>query len=280
MIINATAGDVKALNDALNLIARALKILGDTRTPEQRQAAAAGIIADPQAALDLIARAEQVRQAQREAAAARRDGDTEKAEQIEQTLPEGPRCEGRSGNPRPFAFGTSVLYFHMNRETLDAILNGDPCAGAGVVRMKDIGPVIADQVKQWLGHTHVVVKPVINLAGIQPVDHYETPPAISEAIGLIRQADAWPHATCLSRRQDNEHTKPFVPMDEGGPPGQTDPLKMSKMTRSHHRLKTFGGWTVRQLRPGAWLTRSPHGYYYLVDPFGTTALGKLALSGP
>ena len=64
MIINAAAGDVKALNDALNLIARALKILGDTRAHEQRLAAAAGIIADPQAALDLIARAEQVRQAQ------------------------------------------------------------------------------------------------------------------------------------------------------------------------------------------------------------------------
>jgi hypothetical protein len=66
LIINAAAGDVKALHDSLNLIARAMKILGDPRTHEQRQAAAAGIIADPQTALDLIARAEQVRQAQRE----------------------------------------------------------------------------------------------------------------------------------------------------------------------------------------------------------------------
>ena len=171
-------------------------------------------------------------------------------------------------------FGTSVLYYHLSQETLDTVLNGQPYAG-GVVRIEDIGPVIADQVKQWLGHANVVVKPVINLAGIQPVDHYETPPAISEAIGLIRQADAWPYSTCVSRRQDNEHTIRYVPMDEGGPPGQTDPLKMSKMTRSHHRLKTHCGWTMRQLRPGAWLTRSPHGYHYLVDHLGTTALGKL-----
>jgi hypothetical protein len=50
---------------------------------------------------------------------------------------------------------------------------------------------------------------------------------------------------------------------------------MSKLTRSHHRIKTFGGWTMRQLRPSAWLTRSPHGYHYLVDQLGTTALGRL-----
>jgi hypothetical protein len=121
----------------------------------------------------------------------------------------------------------------------------------------------------------VVLRPVINLAGVQPVDHYETPPRIAEAIRLIRAADSWPFATCLSRHQDCEHTTPYVPMNRGGPPGQTDPLKMSLMTRSHHRLKTFAGWTVKQLRPGTWLYRSPHQYYFLVDQHGTTPLGKL-----
>ena len=126
------------------------------------------------------------------------------------------------------------------------MLAGEPYAGAGVVRVEDIGPVILDQVHQWLDHSNVVLKPVINLAGVQPVDHYETPPAISEAIGLIRSADSWPFGTCMSRHQDNEHTEPFVPMNRGGPPGQTDPLKMSKMTRGHHRIKTHAGWTVTQ----------------------------------
>jgi hypothetical protein len=50
---------------------------------------------------------------------------------------------------------------------------------------------------------------------------------------------------------------------------------MSLMTRRHHRIKTHGGWTVTQPRPGAWLHRSPHGYHYLVDQHGTTPLGKL-----
>ena len=64
-------------------------------------------------------------------------------------------------------------------------------------------------------------------------------------------------------------------MDQGGPPGQTDPLTMAKLTRTHHRLKTHGGWTVHQVKPGAWQWRSPHGYHFLVDQHGTTPLGKL-----
>ncbi len=43
------------------------------------------------------------------------------------------------------------------------------------------------------------VKPVIDLAGVQPVDHYETPPKTSEAIRLIRTADYFPYGTSTSR---------------------------------------------------------------------------------
>ena len=158
---------------------------------------------------------------------------------------------------------------------MDKILAGEPFAGAAVGRVEDLGPLILDQIKTWLQHANVILKPVIDLADIPPVDHYETPDRISEAIGLIRSPDSWVHATSTSPHQDNEHTQPYLPMNRGGPPGQTDPLKMSKMTRFHHRLKTHGGWTVQQLRPGAWLYRSPHRYYFLVDQHGTTPLGRL-----
>ena len=50
---------------------------------------------------------------------------------------------------------------------------------------------------------------------------------------------------------------------------------MGKLTRRHHRWKTFAGWTVTQPRPGARLYRSPHHYGFLVDEHGTTALGRL-----
>jgi hypothetical protein len=281
MVINANAGDLVDLDKALDVIAGALEVFGDARSLQQRRATAAGIIADPQAALDLVAQAEQVRQTHREAAAARRAGDSDLAEEIEQTLPD----PTAPASWKPFMFKRAVLYYHLSKETLDAILAGKDFAGAGVVRVEDIGPVILDQVKQWLGHSNVVLKPVINLPGIQPVDHYETPPAMSEAIGLIRQADSFPYGTCTSRHQDNEHDA--VPPDEPRwatavttdrplHPAQTGPATQPE-TRPvrHHRMKTFGGWTVHQVRPGAWLFRSPHGYYYLVDQLGTTSLGKL-----
>ena len=62
-------------------------------------------------------------------------------------------------------------------------------------------------------------------------------------------------------------------MNQGGPPGQTDPTQDEQDDQGHHRLKTHAGWTVTQLRPGAWLYRSPHRYYFLVDQHGTTPLG-------
>ena len=72
----------------------------------------------------------------------------------------------------------AVLYYHLSKETLDAILAGKQYAGAGVVRVEDIGPIIADQVCQWLAHTNVVVKPVIDLSAIPPVDHYDITPSL------------------------------------------------------------------------------------------------------
>ncbi len=101
-------------------------------------------------------------------------------------------------------------------------------------------------------------------------------PLFTSGIGLEKPADHYPYATSLSRHQDNDHTKPYVPIDLGGPPGQTDRAKIGKLTRRHHRVKTFAsGWTVTQPRSGVWLWRTPHRHYYLVDHTGTTALGRL-----
>ena len=143
------------------------------------------------------------------------------------------------------------------------------------MRVDDIGPVIADQVRRWLQHTQVTVKPVIDLAGTPPVDHYETPPRLSEVIGLRRAADYFPYGSNLSRHQENDHTIPYIAMNRGGPPGQTHPTKMGKLTKRHHRIKTHGGWRVEQVASGIWLYRSPHGYHFLVHQHGTTALGRL-----
>ncbi len=266
VIIEATAGDVAYFHAAIELIARALTILGDTRPVEERRASGIGILAHPTAAQQLLETAETTRHTQCAAAAARRTGNHPLADQLEATLPHhlrptqspdtpddpdqtGGSDESAEWDPpeqtaepaespgsnaseevveprrapvrcdrKPLTFGTAVVYYHLTRETLDAILAEQEFAGAGVVRVEDIGPVIADQVQQWLQHANVTVKPVIDLAGIQPVDHYETTPTMSEAIGLINETDSWPYSNCQTRHQDNDHTQPYLPMDEGGPP--------------------------------------------------------------
>ena len=221
IFIKARAGDVTAFDAAVELIARALKTIGDTRPVQQRRASAVGILADPAAAHDLIAEAERVRNAQSQAAAARRAGDHESAEQLAATLPDGVQPDGRCGRQSPFTFGTAVLYYHLSRETLDAMLAGQPYAGAGVVRVEDIGPVILDQVQQWLGHANVVLKPVIDLAGDPTRRPLRDP---TEDIGSHPAdpiVDYFPYGTSTSRHQDCEHTDPFVPMNRGGRRPQT-----------------------------------------------------------
>ena len=320
MFIKAAAGDLEQLNKALDVISRARKILGDTRPPQQRRATAVGIIANPHAAQDLIARAERARTLQIQAAAARRAGNLELAARIEHTLaelmlttPTDPtqtdpgQCDPTPTDPtptdptptdptqydpdptpadptspvdgwrcdrRPLTFGTAVLYYHLHRDTLDNILAGEPFAGAGVMRVEDIGPVIADQVRQWLQHSQVTVKPVIDLAGIPPVDHYETPPRLSEAIGLIAPPTTSRTApACLDIKKTNTPSPTSRSMRVGHPDRPTRPRWPRSPSATIGSKPTPAG-RVEQVASGIWLYRSPHGYHFLVHQHGTTALGR------
>ncbi|MDQ3615579.1 MAG: hypothetical protein M3393_02940, partial [Actinomycetota bacterium] len=69
-----------------------------------------------------------------------------------------------------------------------------------------------------------------------------------------------------------DHITPYVPPDEGGPPGQTAADKLAQPCRRHHRLKTHSGWSYTMPEPGLYLWRSPTGRRYLVDHTGTTTL--------
>ncbi len=167
-------------------------------------------------------------------------------------------------DPRPKA----VLYVHLTKEALDS--------GDGVARVEGIGPVTLDQAKQWLSDCTITLKPVLDVAGITPVDAYEIPDQMREAIHLITPADTFPYASCTSRKMDLDHTIPYLPMvstsSTGGPPGQTGIGKLGPLTRRHHRIKTHSRWQVKQPFPGIYLWRSPHGRYWLVDHTGTHRL--------
>jgi hypothetical protein len=162
----------------------------------------------------------------------------------------------------------ATLYVHMSLAAFRT--------RTGVARAEDgIGPITVQQAAEFLAHTNVSIKPVIDLTDQRAVDCYETPSWMREAVHLLRPRSVYPYSGNLSRRKDLDHPIPYVPPDDGGPPGQTDPYRMGPLGRHEHRVKTHArGWRHLNPLPGVYLWRTPHGYWYRVDPHGTHALGK------
>jgi hypothetical protein len=77
---------------------------------------------------------------------------------------------------------------------------------------------------------------------------------------------------------DLDHTERYVPMDYGGPPGQTARGNLGPFARPGHRAVTHGGWQKHQPEPGYFVIRSPLGYVYLVTNQGTLGLGRTPFS--
>ena len=91
---------------------------------------------------------------------------------------------------------------------------------------------------------------------------------------LTHPFEIFPWGTLLSRKADKDHTIPYVPMDEGGPPGQTRLDNLGPLGRGHHNAKTEGAFTCHQPLPGMFLWRTPTGHWYQVDSQGTHPLGR------
>ncbi|MEJ7774380.1 MAG: DUF222 domain-containing protein [Nocardioidaceae bacterium] len=228
-----------------------LGLLGDTSTKDVRRAKAVGILAQPQQALDLFDQGTQFTTTTTDPAGKAADG--------AETRQSGQSPFGRPGvDPRP----PVTLYIHLGEESLTR-------DEGGVARFEGEGPVTIEQVRRWLGHCRVTVKPVIDLANQVPVDGYEVPERLREAAYLRSPVDVFPYATNTGRRKDADHTIPYVSPDDGGPPGQTAVDKLGLMMRRSHRTKTHGRWQVRQVFNGVFVWRSPHGHLFLVDHTGT-----------
>jgi hypothetical protein len=160
----------------------------------------------------------------------------------------------------------ATLYVHLSQESLHH--------RGGVARVEGTGPITIEQVVDFLGHANVRVTPVADVAGQVPVDGYEVPARMREALHLRHPACVWPWATHLSRRKDADHVAPYLSPDQGGPSGQTSMDNLAWLSRLPHRLKTHGRWRLRQPTPGVMQWRSPHGYWFRVDHQGTHPLGR------
>ncbi|TDO51398.1 hypothetical protein EV643_103135 [Kribbella sp. VKM Ac-2527] len=167
---------------------------------------------------------------------------------------------GRARSGRAAAgTGGTVVYVHLTHQTL--------ATGTGVLRVENLGPLLADQLAELIGHRPYIVKPVIDLNHNISVDAYEIPARIRERIKLTYPVEQFPYGTAhTTNTTDLDHIQPYDPL---GPTEQTSTTNLAPLRRFTHRLKTHGRWQVRRLDDGALEWTSPHRFTFRVDHRGT-----------
>jgi hypothetical protein len=302
LIAKANAGDVIWFLATVNRIAEILRLQGDMESADVRRSKAIGILAQPAVAVQLLW---DFRNEQRPA------GEPQQSDEPVDNEPEAPYDHTSSaptddfgnndvGQPidaEPPVLDPSesagrgliiqqpgvdvrklrpqvVLHVHLSEEALLSFHNGKPGIAGGVGRFEGVGPITLGQVRRFLADTgcDVKVQPVIDPQNVPPVDGYEIPRRIREAMFLRMPASCFPYATA-TQRMDLDHTIAYRPPARGGPAGQTGVHSLGPLVRLEHRIKTHGRWQVRQPQPSVWIWRSPHSSHYLVTNAGTHNLG-------
>lgn len=161
----------------------------------------------------------------------------------------------------------AVVHVHVSGQTL--------IDHHGVLRTAD-GPITLEQFRRWLtdADANITIRPILDPATVAPVDSYEIPTSIREAVHTQHPGSVYPFSPAAEittgGRLDLDHT---IPYQKDGPPNQTRVGNLGPLTRSEHRTKTLGGWQTQQPDPGTYVWRSPHGWISIVTNQGTLLLG-------
>ncbi len=230
VIMKLDTPDALLLDQTITRIAADLRELGDTETLDVRRAHAVGILADPQHALDLLS-----------------------------------GREGASSSDGARA-GTTNLYLHLAPEDLAADLAG----GAGAVSIEKLGAATTALLTDWLTRfaqagAKITLRPVLDLASEEAVDQHDPSPAMRETVVLRDAQCVFPGCRRDSRACDLDHITEYLPMEDGGPPGQTRPWNLAPLCRTHHRVKTHSAWHYKRLDDGSYTWTSPTGHQYDVS---------------
>ena len=114
--------------------------------------------------------------------------------------------------------------------------------------METLGTATLALLKDWLQRlAGVTVRPVLDLARGDAVDGHDAPVWMRELVMLRDGHCVFPGCSTDARAADLDHLQPYVPLDQGGPPGQTTPANLACLCRRHHRMKTFAGWAYRRV---------------------------------
>ena len=128
--------------------------------------------------------------------------------------------------------------------------------GTGAADIEKLGTITTDLLATWLARhdlsdTVLRVRPVLDLNADWSVDPHDPPERMREQVMLTHSTCVFPGCRRDSRACDLDHIEAYVPIDDGGPPGQTRPDNLAPLCRRHHRVKTHTAWTYKQIAPGS-----------------------------
>jgi hypothetical protein len=100
-------------------------------------------------------------------------------------------------------------------------------------------------------------------------ERYRPPAALAELIRIRDKTCAAPGCRVPACACELDHTKEFHPQPGGDPDaplGHTDADNLGPLCHRHHRMKTDGGFRLRQISPGLFEWITPTGHRYLTRP--------------
>lgn len=162
--------------------------------------------------------------------------------------------------------GRTIVHVHLAAGTLV-----DPTSG--VARIEGFGPLSTASLPEFLTGSHVTVRPVVDDAEVAPVDSYEIPERIRDAVHRRTPKEMFPYSGRSSRGLDLDHVEPYrrdYRRDYIEEKFQTAVDNLIPLSRRAHRGKTLMAWQVVRTDSGHLVWKSPLGRRYTVMPDGTT----------
>ncbi len=143
--------------------------------------------------------------------------------------------------------------------------------GDGIASTDRLGQILTTQLRDWITRhgSLATITPVVDLNRTDAVDRHDPPEWMDTLVRLRDPHCVYPNCERSSWDADLDHIDPYLPLGEGGPPGQTRPENLAPLCRRHHLMKTHGRWRYRRTRDGTYIWTSQHGRTWLVTPQGT-----------
>src|SRR6478736_6171072 len=173
------------------------------------------------------------------------------------TAPRGcTRCSGRPGAEVRITINASTL---IGLDDQPADLDGHGPIDAVRARALAVGGV-------W---RRVVTDPITHQVLDVGRQRYRPPAALDDFVRLRDGTCAAPGCMVPACRCELDHTEEFHPQPGADPDaalGRTDADNLGPLCHRHHRLKTDGGFRLRQIEPGLFEWITPAGHRYLTRP--------------